>query len=118
MALRSSSRRLHISTLFVLLTLFLNAGAFVWVILSFTSPSWNGPRSEVGGQTTYTYISSDYPTDFLVDLPDVLLATDEFVHYQLYGQQAMDDWIMQVPRNNGAIRLGDQHRAFVVTVGH
>ncbi len=54
MALRNSSRCLRISTLFIFLALFLNAGAFVWVILSFMNPSSNGPQSEVGGHTTYS----------------------------------------------------------------
>ncbi|KLO18219.1 hypothetical protein SCHPADRAFT_125502 [Schizopora paradoxa] len=69
-------------------------------------------------QTTYTYMSRDYPKFLPLELPKTLLATDDFEEYQVYGEAAVDDWSMQVPRNNGAVRLGDNHRALIVATGH
>ena len=53
-----------------------------------------------------------------VDLPDVLVTANDFVEYELYGEQAMVDWNEQVPKGNGVVRLGEYHREFVVVAGH
>ncbi|KLO07055.1 hypothetical protein SCHPADRAFT_837170, partial [Schizopora paradoxa] len=48
--------------------------------------------------------------------PDVLVGEDEFVEFELYGEDAKADWGRQVPKGTGLVRLGDYRREFVVVV--
>lgn len=136
MALHDTFRRLRLYPLIVSLALFLNGCVLAIVSLHYMAPSWLGLRD----QTKYceqllfifspsrngidfdlhstAYIGNDFPRMLPVDLPDILVTTDEFVEYELYGEQAIADWGAQVPKGNGVVRLGDYRREFVVVAGH
>ncbi|KLO06026.1 hypothetical protein SCHPADRAFT_946432 [Schizopora paradoxa] len=114
MTFHEPSRRIRLYTYAVSLLLFLNACALAWFSLRKTMISWMIIRD----QATFSYIGNDSPRMLPVSLPDVLVTADDFVEYELYGEQATKEWGKQVPRGNGVVRLGAYHREFVVAGGH
>ncbi|KLO17816.1 hypothetical protein SCHPADRAFT_936661 [Schizopora paradoxa] len=106
MTLHETSRRLSLYTSAVSLALFLNACALAWFSLPKMAPSLISFQD----QATFSYIGNDFPRMLPIDLPDVLVTADDFVEYELYGEQAMSDWNEQVPKGNGVVRLGEYHR--------
>jgi len=70
-------------------------------------------------QNAYTYKRDDYPEFLPVpNMGEVLMTTEESVHYQIEGEDGRYDWASVEPIGGGYVHLGDDQRAFAYAMGH
>ncbi|KZT08022.1 uncharacterized protein LAESUDRAFT_724500 [Laetiporus sulphureus 93-53] len=79
--------------------------------------------SQDAANVSYTYIGEDYPVEYpLGQLPKVDMTLQESMHYALDANDSLshEEWrsVMLRPEGAGRVRLGPQHRLFVMTFYH
>lgn len=67
------------------------------------------------------YVGDDYPEFYIPrngTLPRALLTVEETRHYPLTGPDALEEWASSSAVGFGFVRLGPDHRAFVLAMFH
>ncbi|TFY52883.1 hypothetical protein EVG20_g10360 [Dentipellis fragilis] len=119
-----ASRGSELVSLSILAILCFVSGIFSYSLFLVTRDiNFETPRPSDGWNVKplhqYTYRGGDYPhvlpTKF--DLP-VQTIMEESVHYGLGDADSSDEWRYTLPYGSGAVRLGRDQRAFIVSMFH
>ncbi|KAJ7150742.1 hypothetical protein C8R46DRAFT_914623 [Mycena filopes] len=67
------------------------------------------------------YLGNDYPEFYIPKngtFPPAMMPIEESRHYSLNGPDALEDWASTSAVGYGFVRLGPEHRAFVLAMFH
>ncbi len=64
------------------------------------------------------YVGDDYPAYYPVDIPDVSLTPENTIHYQIFTEDAAQEWSSIFPQGGGFLRLGADGRLFGLALFH
>ncbi|KZT04285.1 uncharacterized protein LAESUDRAFT_728090 [Laetiporus sulphureus 93-53] len=66
----------------------------------------------------YTYLGDDYPEAWPIEIPNVLMASDNSMHFQLDTPDGIAEWSSIVPGESGLLHLGPHRQPFTVSMFH
>ncbi|KAH7927397.1 hypothetical protein BV22DRAFT_285265 [Leucogyrophana mollusca] len=112
---------LRVTPLFIALsTLAFSLGLNAWTIYRLRAERATAEPHALVDDSHYSYVGDDHPTRLPINLPYVALEIEDTQRYGVSNPEAWPEWRNTdlFPRGNGFVRLGEQGRAFGVSMFH